>query len=1447
MIERTFNDIPEGKVSEADQHSFLVGLGWSQGATWDDLLRSKRILMISEAGAGKTYECSTKAQHLWNAGEPAFFVELAALAKEDLRGLLDPEEKIRLDDWVSSQSAVATFFLDSFDELKLTFGSFELALKRLKNCIGDQLHRARVVITTRPIPFDERLVRKILPVPPDYSSEPREDAFAKIAMRDHLQQRDDNDIDPSPTWRTVALMPLSDEQIVEFSRNQGVNDPELLLEDLKNRNAQEFARRPQDLIELSADWREHKLIRTHRDQVATNIRVKLLPRNNRGEPAELSVDKAIEGASRLALAMHMTRRLTIRHSAEADVVYGEAALNPEIILPDWKPNERKALLERPLFGFASYGRVRFHHRSVAEYLAAERLLTLRKQGMSFRALKRLLFAETKGKTIVRPSKRPVAGWLALKEIGVFELLRDNEPDVLLNEGDPESLTQPQRNQALRAYSDRYGQGGWRGLRVPRIQVRRFASKELADEIDRIWQSGVENPDVREVLISLIEAGRIDDCADIVFQVACDNEASVAERIEALDALVALDDKRLDEIVANIVAADNRWSDKVARRAILRLFPKHMSVDQLCQVLRWIRPKEDRVDDLAWQLGWIITNSKLDYSIVAELRDGIAALICDGLKWTNAWPHIASDRSNLIEALAATCERGLDVCQSGKWFDASVLSLRLHNRNYGNGEWINLLRNRLANFNADNTERLFWAADNLLQSLKNNHPRKRYFLISADDGPVKLKPDRDLAWVSDSLGDKKRDLDERSMLLEAALLLKRDRSKRRKHAERLKSLVDDEPSLVKRIDEWLKQSKLEKEGRRRERQMAKQKKKEKRRKAEYRKRCMLLWREISNKPEDAFSPDRRRHTAWNLWNVMRDESNDRRSSAGWNRRFIEGHFDKETADRFRRVLMKIWRDYLPTSPSKRLKGGRNTLPMCWQLGLAAIYAEAEDSDWANKICDEEARSAARFALIEPDSFPQWIEALSATHPTAVEKTLGNELFWELKQAPGAYGNLGVLQRINYASENVVQLLLPHLKAWLNEDGDQIGKAVGVAEKVRQVTRIILQHDEADAIARLKGTALQRLGQQLPRELRLVWLTTLMHIDPSAGVDRLEDQIKAVKPAKSSDAVTWFARLFGDHWNKINLSDEGFTPQVLLRLLRLAYRHVRIQDDVRHKWPPFLDLRPVAERVRDSIVSALLDTKGEEGWAAKLELAADPLCLHLKDRILAVAEEKWAQEIDTDALDDQQAVALENNLEAPVLTSEAMFAIMKDRLYGLKDLLQRDDSPREAWAGIKAEKAMRRVIALELRHSANSIYIVDQEAATVDEKKTDIRLCSTASDHEAVIEIKTGDRRFTSAKNLRDAIENQLAKKYMTPENRRSGALLVTLAENREWQHPDGKVLIDVNGLISLLRQEAERVEEALGGDVRIAVHFLDLRPRLPNERKKKTNKAKNKAYPISFSG
>ncbi len=379
--------------------------------------------------------------------------------------------------------------------------------------------------------------------------------------------------------------------------------------------------------------------------------------------------------------------------------------------------------------------------------------------------------------------------------------------------------------------------------------------------------------------------------------------------------------------------------------------------------------------------------------------------------------------------------------------------------------------------------------------------------------------------------------------------------------------------------------------------------------------------------------------------------------------------------------------------------------------------------------------------------------------------------------------------------------------------------------------MLKYDDEDTRVHLLAIASERLQSDLPEALVFVWLPTLMRVDPDLGVSALENRIRTVEPGARSEGVTWFSVLFGDRHDAINLKTPEIKPQLLLRLLRLSYRHVRPVDDAEHEGSYTPNTRDNAEQARNEIVNALLEAKGEEGWAAKLEMASDPICAHFKDHILAVAEENWAQEIDSVPFDEAQAVALDKTGEAPPSTNEAMFALMNDCLEELEDLLLLDTSPRDAWAGITDEKVMRREIARELTHAAKGRYKVDQEAVTADESRTDIRLRSAVSDHETVIELKLADGR--SARDLRDTIYGQLVKKYMSAENRRSGCLLVTVANDRKkWKHPDSGASIGLEELKSILRQEAKRVEGEMGGMVALSVHLLDLRPRLPT---KKTGK------------
>ncbi|MBS4685978.1 ATP-binding protein [Aeromonas sobria] len=1388
---------------------------------------------MSEAGSGKTHECREQARRLAANGEAAFFVELASLASTHLRDLLGYEEETRFDLWLASQSEIATFFLDSYDELQLTKGSFKQALDRFVKGIQSNLNRVRVVVTTRPIPFDGQLVCSKLPVPPQIklpSTEEKEREFASMALGEHMLISSDQSNEESvPEWRTVALMPLSNPQIVEFAEQQGVKNTAELLSDIERQNAFEFARRPQDLIELCADWQAGFQLRTHRQQVEASIHIKLKPRDreDRHELAELSIDKAIEGASRLALAMWLTRRLTIRHSAKSDNgQQGEAALDPSIILSDWTQEERQTLLERPLFGFASYGRVRFHHRSVSEFLAAKRLQEMRDKGMSLRALKRLLLIETKGNTIVLPSKRAIAGWLVALNDDIFQAIRDHEPTLLLDEGDPASLTLAQRKQALGAYVQRYGKGGWRGLHTPSIQIKRFATPELADEINLLWQQGIDNHEVRCVLLELIERGVICGCSDLVYSVATDSVLVEVERIYAIHALKALNDPRLGEIAAIMVSQHPDWPDKIVREAILELFPSHLSVAQLCQALGWLQWKKRSVSNLSWRLPSLIKNAQLVMSQLEELRDKLVTLISDGLHWRqDQWPHMISSHQYLSSALAAACIRGLDYQCSGQWIHASVLSLRLRQREYDDDKIHQALAQRINELDSKNRKLVFWAIDALVQSLcPIDDIWKRVVEIIPYDSLIKLTVQLDQAWVVNDLQDKNKPFLDRQMLMHVALYLLRI------SPIDLRPLVIDCPDLILYIDEMMKPSTFDiKQERARREEVIRDKRRE-RKAAKNRARWVMLHREISEYPDKTFSDERCKNFAWDLFRVMISSSDDSNLS-GWNRPFLESHFGETVTDWLRTIFMECWREHLPTLICERPEDQRSTYLDLWRFGLAGLYAEAEEPNWASKLTYEEAMRAARYSLLELNELPSWIDDLVKQHPSALSEVFGKELDWVLSTSANELHHSMLLQRLYNAPDPVTILFIPRMFAWLSEIKPIVAyesQLSSLISRYSSVIELILKYGDIDQQAQLCSMAQEYISKKLLEPAMLLWLSTLIRLNPELGVDALEEKLRDIEPEPLSKAVVWFTKLFNERHDGINIRNNDFTPVLLLRLVRLAYLHIRRQDDAEHEGSYTPDMRDNAEYARNAILTALLESQGEEGWQVKHDMAIDPLFSHFKDRVLALAQEAWAKEIDSALLDEQQCRELEDKGEVPLTTNAAMFTLLCDRLADLDELLNSDVSPREAWARIDQERIMRREIARALQYSANGLYKLDQEAVTAEEKETDIRLRSTASDYESVIELKLGDNR--TAHDLRDTIQDQLVTKYLSIETRRSGALLITLKKERTWRHPDSGSTIGIKELYELLVEEAKRVEANMGGSVSIVVHILTIFPRLPTEKR-----------------
>lgn len=1410
--------------------------GFGGGIDWQELLTSMRVLIISEAGAGKTYECRMQHKFLWEEGEPAFFIELSELAKSPLHDLLTADEEERFEAWRTARSGIATFFLDSIDELQLTLGSFKTALNKLSKPLRDQLNRARIVITTRPVPVDEHLIRANFPLTPmpEPVVEASAEAFADLVLGQEQPDTIESEDEGPPDWITVSLMPLSDDLIKQMAITQHIADPDALLDSIRRQNAQDFARRPQDLIELCADWRVSKKIRTHREQVQQNIQVKLKPRTDRQEAAELSPDRALEGASRLALAALLTRKLTIRHSLEADLGAasgsGSVALDPERVLPDWDRKEIRTLLERSLFGFASYGRVRFHHRSVTEYLAAQRLENRITHGMTMKAVKRLLLAETpEGIKVIKPSMRPLAGWLAASQESLFQEVRNREPEVLLTYGDPGSLTLSQRVDALRAYVGKYGSGGKRGMSIPSIQTYRFASRDLEDEVVRAWATGIENTEVRQLLIEMICAGNMSGCADLANFTAFNESAPDNERFEAIETLIHFSDSRLETLVQSLITQPERWGSNLCQRVATLLFPAHIAPVELCYLLDRIGVPQS--PDIMQRRVFVnaLKNAEVGHEYLQSLLDVLLAAIEGSVCWSAERIIYMSPRPDLVVLLGIVCRRLLSAGDTS--YDvirATILSFRIETRHMAEGNSKNELKAILTKASSELRAEIFWADYSFCQRLNPKSDPVARFGDAHHFGMFNLDADVDRDWIHAALADTHRPLFERQMMLAASLgVLCRGDEDVNAIVANLKPFIEDNPVLdaclmdIKRpVVQDPRADQIKRENAQQELQRQRSIEREHR-------RLVTIWHLLKESSETIFSPKREYRLLYFLWTVMRDRVRGGTAS-GWNRNFLESNFGRTVTDRIRHALVRIWRDAKPTLPVDMPEDKRNRVQTEWLLGAASVAADAETAGWAKHLTQHDAATAAHYILMELNGIPEWINELAKAHPHAIKDVLSKELSWELRDF-GPTNVSGLLDTICFGAPSIAAVLLPSIKTWLVEhlerpqDPQYEQFAIG---RLKRAVEVIISSDEPENIAFIRTIAIEQLQRKVPLKLQCLWVRVLFDIDPQAATHEMEQALSVM--TSSAAAVELFASILGTRWADFvgEPGPRNFTADQYLRLVRLAYQHISPCDDLHRTRVYQANSRADAQTVRNRLLDGLLSCAGPDAWAAKLTLAADPLVVHMQDRLKRQAVEKAAQEIDQSVFTEVQLTVIDRFGEAPPVTRDEMFALMVDRLDDFDDVLVQDVSPRAVLALISEERVMRQCIALQLKTSANRLYTVDQEAVTADEKETDIRL-RALSGQEAIIELKVGEKDW-SGKVLRDTLRKQLVAKYMAAECCKSGCLMVTVASNRQWEHPDSGVKIDVDGLRAMLEAEAQVIMVEMGGAVLLYVKILDLRPRLAKE-------------------
>ena len=1426
-LQRRFRNLTDAELEDTEHLVSFGEYGVDLNIGWPELLRHARVILLAEAGAGKTMEMEEQAKRLVADGRFAFFVALESLDSEPYVCLLSSADKEKFEAWKADRNQPAWFFLDSVDELKLREGTLDRALRHLSNAIDGYIDRTRVIISCRPSDWrpntDLTTVLDSLPVPEregDTSSQLPDQAFIGAFGRDlgftNAVAQEDDELADGDHVRKVTMLPMSETQIKLFAENSGMNDAAAFLAEIDRQNAWTFARRPLDLDELIEAWKSTKRLGTRVQQHKAHIKSKLLDEPDRPDSYVLTDDEARLGAERLALALTLTRTRTIRSPERtSDIHRSDAILDPSTILKNWTDKKRRALLRRALFDPATYGRVRFHHRSIQEYLAARRLRALREKGMSAPALLRLLFTERYGVEVVRPSMRAIAASLALWDDAVCQGLTKREPETLLSLGDPETLSITARSNLVRAFVAAYGKGGCRGLDIPIDQIRRLADPDLAPVIRECWDNGPVNDEVHELLLEMIRLGPVNDCADLANTVARDLTRPLNHRISAIRALIACDKEgTVRELADKMLIGPASWTDEIVHFLAAELFPRFITVDGLVTLMKRSHEPRRVTENFDWGLRQIAETIEPWSETAIALRDNMADLIWRGREDTQEPYQIRGQFDYLAPALAMLCDRQLSEVSEKARADlihACVIASRFGGSETGVYKPVGKLRTHFDKNPALRSE-TFWAELAFMDEITPADDDWQRYCRAHQNGLTGHLTERDRSWLELGLADESRP-ERRAVALHALIGVWRQRGRVDSELDAIRAIVKDDSGLCLILMEHTAPPEPDEETERMRREAPRMK--------NWRK-----WRvRLLANPADAFSAENQGATLLNIYSWLRAFKQNRNCHNVWDKNALTQEFGSDIAERAETAFRELWRTEAPILWSARPAAERNVMPYDWILGLLGVSVEATTPDWTASLSSGEARTAAAYATIELNGFAPFIADLAKSHPDEVDEVVGGEVSTELGGG-GEHDHLPTLQNLTYADGNLKQLLIPRLldelKSWPSNFADNAGPRWAV--HIDRVLRVLDETNNKMSREAIAEECAKRYEADPVGVPALVWLRALFQFDAVRGTRALlKGLADSGDPDTHKRAVRTFAELFA-HSNPVvfEIANRAQKAEVLKQLVRCAYAFIRREDDQVREGIYTPDTRDEAEDARSFLLSRLLDTPGPEAYRAIRALAEEDDFAHFSDRLRLLARQRAADDAEFPPYGPEDVLALENRYEVPPRDRDDLFDLMMDRLEDLAYYYAHDDfSNRRTVQNIAEEPEMQRTLAGRLKDKANGAYSVAREEEVADRKKTDIRLSTVNGDQKAVVEVKIADRRW-SLTNLEQALRNQLVGQYLRDANCKAGCLLLT-CHNKEkyWIHPDTRKRLKFSEIVTFLNEKATALEEEKLHDVRVAVFGLDL--------------------------
>ncbi|WP_342065494.1 hypothetical protein [Achromobacter kerstersii] len=1416
QLHRTFHDLALSE-EEGNESALFRQMSRDKPTQWSDLLEEPRVVVLSEAGSGKTEELRHLCRDLRQRAKWAFFLRIEHVA-QDFDTAFEEGTPEEFEEWITSGED-GWLLLDSVDEARLKDPKdFERAIRTIGRKIRRVLQHTHVLITGRTDAWrpktDLIICEAALPWTTQATA-PEEDQESDDAVS--TEEVPGSKRRKSP-FRIVALDDLAGEQVDRFVGAKGITDIKAFKKAVDRADAWSFTARPLDLAETVEFWITNKRVGSRLELMRASIEKRLKERDqDRADANPISEDRIRQGARLVAAAATLVKESSIRIP---DGQQNDRGLPIKEVLTDWNDVDCRILLTRPIFDEGIYGTVRFHHRSVREFLTAEWLNAMLIDEGSRAKIENLFFRRQYEIEVVVPTMRPLLPWLALLDRRILERVIRLAPEVLFEGGDPAQLPVDTRSQILRETCEKLAQPAHGRSVTEYSAVQRFTNSDLAEVIRELLDKHRSDEDIVWFLLRMIEQGGITALACEARQFALTSRAKYT-RIAAIRAMIEVGSRQDCLEVRQVFITEapplrRSWLSEL----VDGLGQTKEDVDWLLAALSLAAPKRRyETDSLSNSLAGYVAG--LSPTLLPTLLDGLAKLLSRRPVVEERHCEISKRYSWLGQTAGQILVRMIGLRDPATLKKTALSTLRKLPiaEDYGCSVFKGA-RNELPESVRQWPElnrALFWHSvmeERARRKLKSGERLTDYWHVSIFRTYWAFDSS-DFDYMSDEIVIRPL-LDDQLVALSLAFTLYQQNGRPPLWRETLKKASSANPDLDAELGRLLKPTKgaADKFGRQHAAWERRAEKKAAQEAAAKEEAKQILAGRVG-KIRDFGKPGLMSQDQHYLLEQMRSAENQHNSwtNGGW--QSLVAEFGQNVALAFRDGAVGFWRQ---NTPRLRSEGAAaNITPVSTIFGLTGLLIEAREViSWPSHLSPAEAELATRYALQELNGFPIWLPLLYKSFPLQVFgvmlKEIKHELSTEAADSESNYVLYDVAWRGDWIWDQIAPALSPELRA-KRVNTRNLGYLLSI------INRSSVDNKTIAAIASRKANVLRNLT------FSPIWFAAWVGVDPAAAIPALAARLAGMDdPAEQTKlALAFIVALIGGRSQEGRARQEFRTVEHMKALYLLMAHHIRKQDDIeragRGVYSP--GLRDDAQDARDALIAFIRETPGKEAFLALLEMGRAHPDEGSRPWMSFRAMEKAAADADIDAWTPPQVQEFGKSLVATPANHRALWYHAIDKLEALKyDLENGDSSIASILQAVDRETEFRKFIGGWCRDHAAGRYIIPQEEELADAKRPDLRFFGISFDAPVPAELKLADK--WTGPHLFERLETQLCGDYLRDVRSSRGVfVLVYLGTKSYWELPGGRRADTFSMLVDEVQRHWTLISNDYPGVEDIRVIGIDL--------------------------